>query len=357
MFSLRSPLFFSRFRLPLIGGLMGTLLLSGCGWEPEPRGDTREIRWGTSAVGSAGHRALVNLARLLEEEMDSWSITVLPMPGAIMTMREFANGSLDGFYGADIAFYELARKQGRFARAQLGESQPLVQSFWAYSMDMGLAVRERDHAEWSGWRELEGQRLFTGPAPWDTRAHLERVLSALEIDFQYVDIDLSLAGSQLDSGVIDAIGVYTMGGAEVAPWVAEAALGTRMRILNPSPEEQQALEEAGFLTLRPDKTRLRATFGDGEAVFFPFYYGFHLGLDFSATEVLTLLQKIEVRAGDLAAMDPAFAQLARDMPGLQRAAVARSIEDLPVHPGLALYLKSHDLWDPAWDDRIAPTAP
>jgi uncharacterized protein len=50
-----------------------------------------------------------------------------------------------------------------------------------------------------------------------------------------------------------------------------------------------------------------------------------------------------------------FAQLKAGMPEMQRRGVASSVEFVPVHPGLARYMKERNVWDSKWDDRIAST--
>ena len=52
----------------------------------------KDIRWGTGPVGSSGHKALVVLANLLNKEMPEYRISVLPMPGAVMTVKGYATG-------------------------------------------------------------------------------------------------------------------------------------------------------------------------------------------------------------------------------------------------------------------------
>jgi hypothetical protein len=51
--------------------------------------------------------------------------------------------------------------------------------------------------------------------------------------------------------------------------------------------------------------------------------------------------------GDLAKLEPAFAPLAQDFAGYQVLAI-RSIPEVPVHPGLAKFLKEKGLWDSSW---------
>ena len=64
----------------------------------------QDLGWGTSAVGSSGHRALTALANVLNPEMKKYQITVQPTPGAVVSVKGYATGKFDGYYGADIAF-------------------------------------------------------------------------------------------------------------------------------------------------------------------------------------------------------------------------------------------------------------
>ncbi len=330
---------------------LGVVLLSvAC--DPAERADSGEIRWGTSAVGSSGHRALVQLAAAVNREMDDADITVLPMPGAMMTMRAYGAGDIDAFYGADIAFHEWATDSGRFEGTRDRFGRPPVQSFWAFSMEMGFAIRAADRDAVRAWRDLAGRRVFTGPAPWDTRAHLERLLRVLGTEHRYSEMDLGVVGAQLAAGGIDAFGIYTTGGRGVAPWVAEAERVTDLAILNPSPEEAAALREAGFEIVTVPPSVFQTDVHVPEVVLSPFYYGFHLGTDFSEEFVHRFLTTVEGLAPALAATDPVFTALAEDMAALQRRGVARSADDVEIHPGLARFLRERGQWDAAWDDRV-----
>src|SRR5437764_14288822 len=73
----------------------------------------KDIRWGTPPVGTSGHKAMVALANLLNKDMPKYRISVLPTAGAIATVKGYAVGDLDGFYGSDIAFHERIGRQGQ----------------------------------------------------------------------------------------------------------------------------------------------------------------------------------------------------------------------------------------------------
>src|SRR5262249_38658718 len=93
--------------LPLIAATLVALTTSAA-WSQQDTG------WGSPPVGPAGHKALVSLANLLNKEMPQYRISVLPTAGAIATVKGYATKELDGNYGSDVAFHELATDSSRF---------------------------------------------------------------------------------------------------------------------------------------------------------------------------------------------------------------------------------------------------
>ena len=322
--------------------------LAGCA---EEEGVTT-LRWATSSTGSAGYRAKAGLMAVLNREMDDYRIDVVPTSGAVATIRGYALGEYDGYYGADIAFRELAEGRGRFAGfAERVQRQP-VQSFWAFTMEVGLVIRAADADRYMSWADLGDRAVFTGPAAWDVRAQLERAMATLEVGHRYRELDTGLAGSELSRGGLDAFIAYTAGEASLPPWVAEAEGATDVVVLNPSESERQRLRDAGMEVVSIDPGVFRSDV-EAPVYFVPFFYGFHLGLEVPAEDVYRMLTIIERRAGDLAETDAVFAQIAADMPAMQRRGVAAAGDSVPVHPGLARYMRERGVWDEAWDGRVA----
>jgi TRAP-type uncharacterized transport system substrate-binding protein len=90
-----------------------------------------------------------------------------------------------------------------------------------------------------------------------------------------------------------------------------------------------------------------------KVVLLPFYYGFHVGLEVPEDDVYRMLTIIEKNVGELAKADLSFAQIARDMPGFQKLGVTSAANLLPIHPGLAKYMREKGVWEAKWDARIA----
>jgi TRAP-type uncharacterized transport system substrate-binding protein len=321
--------------------------------EPDPDPEVRDIAWATSAVGSAGHAAKVNLMAMLNREMPGYRINVLPTPGAIQTVKGYALEEFQGFYGSDIAFFEYANDVERFEGFQAEAVREPVQSFWAFTMEVGLAIHERDQEQFQEWRDLAGEPVFTGPAPWDTRAHGERAMATLDVGHEYVELDLGVAGSSLDEGTISAFLVYSTGQATTAPWIAEAELVTDVVVLNPSDEEIEMLATEGLDPVEVDPGVFETDVQVDTVHFVPFFYGFHVGLEISEDDVYEMLTVIDAHVDELAEADASYSVLADGMADLQRRGVEASVDDVEVHPGLARWMEEQGVWDDAWNDRIA----
>src|SRR5688572_43070 len=249
--------------------LVAVLLLA---WSAPAWSQVKEIPWGTSAVGSSGHKALVSLADLLNREMKNYRITVQPTPGAIISVKGYATGQFEGYYGADIAFYELANDLNRFKGFKASMKRQPVQSFWTFTVEVGTAIHARDRAKFKGWGDLSGKAVFTGPLPWDVRAHLERAYGALGVKHNYRQVDTSAAGSLLQSGGIEAFIIYANAEAGTAPWITEASLAADWAALNPSPAELATLKKAGIATVEVRPEVFKKDVHADKVILLPFYY-------------------------------------------------------------------------------------
>jgi uncharacterized protein len=295
----------------------------------------------------------VALATLLNREHGRLRHHRAADAGAAASVRGFSAGQFDGYYGADVAYHEIANQEGRYRDFDPQAGTQLVQSFWSFTMEIGLGISAERSDQFTEWRDLSGEAVFTGPAPWDTRATLERAMQALEVGHDYIELDTGLAGSGLQESQIEAFSVYTTGGASPAPWVTEAMLSTEVAVLNPSEEEVEMLKEAGIETVRVPGSAFESDVGVEEAVLVPLFYGFHLGLDVPEENVYRMLTIIEENLEELVQADGGFSQLAAGMVELQRRGIQASPEVIEIHPGLARFLRERDAWDEAWDDRVA----
>jgi TRAP-type uncharacterized transport system substrate-binding protein len=63
--------------------------------------------------------------------------------------------------------------------------------------------------------------------------------------------------------------------------------------------------------------------------------------------VYKLVKAFYDKRDDLAKVDPGFKTMAKDFVGMQVQGINAN-PDIPVHPGLARFLKEHKAWDAKW---------
>jgi TRAP-type uncharacterized transport system substrate-binding protein len=294
------------------------------------------------------------LADLLNKEMPQYRISVLPTPGAVTTVKGFATGEFDGYYGSDVALKELASDSGRFKGFKPNVKIQPVQSLWCYTLDVGVAIKASDRDTIKKWGDLTGKDVYTGPLPFDTRKHLENALAALGVKHIYKQVDLSTAGSQLNSGSIKGMIIYAAGGQTPPPWISEANLAVDWAALNPSADEIAKLKAKGFAFEQVDASNFhKKEVYTKKITLSPFYWGFDLGMKVPADDMYKMLTIIEKHADELAKLDPSFRQIGGGkMAAFQKQALETTADLVPIHPGLAKYLKAKGMWDSKWDSHV-----
>jgi uncharacterized protein len=166
-------------------------------------------------------------------------------------------------------------------------------------------------------------------------------------------VDLATVGSQLESGQIDAMIIYTGSESAPPPWLAEASLAADWAALNPSAEEVAELKRKGLSIVEVKPEVFKRNVHVDKVIELPFYYCFSVGLDVPADDVYQMLNIVETHAKELANIDPTFAQIANDMRDFQKRGVESSANLVPIHPGLARWMREKGVWDSKWDSRIA----
>ena len=338
----------------LTAGLFAALVFATAGLAASPAWSApKDIKWATGPVGSSGGKALVVLAGILNKAMPNYHIDVLPTPGAVTTVKGFALGTYDGFYGSDVALKEYKANTGRFKGFKSHVKVTPVQSLWCFTLDVGLAINAADAKTIKSWKDLTGKPVYTGPLPFDTRLHLEDAMRAVGVHHIYRQVDLSTAGSQLKSGSIKGMIIYAAGGITPPPWIAEASLAVNWIPLNPTPAEVATLMKDGFAMEQVPGSNFHKP-EVKSVTLLPFFWGFDAGAKYSTDDMVELLNVVEKHADELAKLDPSFRQIANGkMADFEHKALESTWNLVPIHPGLAKWLKAKGKWDPKWNSNIA----
>jgi len=230
-----------------------------------------------------------------------------------------------------------------------------IQSFWSNTIETGLAIHVRNKDKIKSWADLNGKRVFTGPLPFDTRTQTERTLAALGVKFTYAQVDLATVGAQLEAGTVDAMSIYTASESAPPPWLAETSLAADWAALNPSADELAEMKKKGLAVTEVNPKVFNRDTHTDKVVVMPFFYGFDVGLEVPEADVYKILTIIEKNGADLAKIDPTFSQVSdpKKMAEFQKRGVQSSWDLVPIHPGLAKWMREKSVWDVKWDSKIA----
>jgi len=306
-------------------------------------------RWGTADPGSYGYRASAYLADFLRRGMPDYDVTIYPFVSTTANIKTFLVGDLESTYSAEPGLRKLYSFSKPFEGFEPQVKQMPVQSFWSYTIESHVLTLPENKDKFRTWEDLDGKKIFMAPAGYMTHIHAFRALRDIcGLKITHIEVDTTKVADALRAGTIDATISYTTALVSLPTWAKTLDVATPLQGVNPSPAQIKKLTAAGFA---PEKTNIKKAYtkdlGVDELYCVPYYFGYHHGLRFPAEDVYKLLKVFEAEAASLPKLDPGFGPLAADFAGFQVKGI-RSIPDMPVHPGLAKYLKEKGLWDPAW---------
>jgi TRAP-type uncharacterized transport system substrate-binding protein len=224
-----------------------------------------------------------------------------------------------------------------------------VQSFWSYTMETHILTLPKNKDKFRSWQDLDGKKIYMTKAGYMNHINIFRAMRDINgLNITHVEVDMSKVADALRAGTIDATAAYTTALVSLASWIKVLDVASPLQGVNPTPAQIKKLTAAGFTPAKIDmKKAYTRDLGVDELYGVPFYFGQHFGLDFPEDGVYRILKALEKSAGDLVKLESGFGPLEKDFAGFQVKGI-RSIPTVPVHPGLARYLKEKGLWDSSW---------
>ena len=317
------------------------------------------IRIATSALGTAGYRIAAFLSDIWNREVGLRTF-VYPFVGSEAAVKALVLGEVELAYGSDIDFMDLytwGGEFGGFAGLEREAKKLPVQTLWLYTVETFLLVKAEDADKYKCWRDLEGKSVFLAPKGFGVHRNMLRALKAVGVNVNHVEMTLSggIVAEALEKGTIAAAVSWTIGTEILPPYGAELDLKMKLAPVNPCPDEIEKLEATGLILKRIDSTvAFKANKDMGTIIGVAFIYGWHTAVDVPEDVVYNMLVALEKVAKDYVKVTREFKQIADDFVGFQLEATKSMIAyGVPVHPGLAKFLKEKGAWNPEWDKYIA----
>jgi TRAP-type uncharacterized transport system substrate-binding protein len=306
-------------------------------------------RWGTANPGAYGYRVSAFMSDFLRRGMPDYDVTVYPHVSTTANIKNFLVGNLESVYSAEPGLRKLYAFKKPFKGFEPNVKQMPAQSFWSYTMETHILTLPKNKDKFRSWQDLDGKKIYMTKAGYMNHINIFRAMSDINgLKITHVEVDMSKVADALRAGTIDATAAYTTALVSLAGWIKVLDVSSPLQGVNPTPKQIKKLIAAGFT---PAKINMKKAYtrdlGVDELYGVPFYFGYHHGILFPEEGVYKMLKVFEAAGAQLIKLDPGFGPLAADFAGFQVRGI-QSIPEVPVHPGLARYLKEKGLWDPSW---------
>ena len=310
--------------------------------------ERKSIRWAVATTGTYGYKVAAQLIRVLEEGLGAeYTVTVNPYPGTTNAMKATMDGEAEIGYTADVGMTQLYTNDGPFKDYKPAKSL-LVHTWYAYPMESFMAVYAPKADQYKSWGDFSGKPVFFSPAGFMNWLNFHRIFKALGYQFKHVQIGEAAQGDALQAGTIVGAVAYTTSGKSLPSYWRETELRVDVKVINPSPDEVKKLTAAGLAPVEVDAANaFSKDVGVKTILGVPILFAYNVRADMPEELVYKILITLYNKREELVKTDPGFAPLAADFVGMQVKGINAN-PDIPVHAGLAKFLKEHKAWNDRW---------
>ncbi len=309
--------------------------------------ERKSIRWSTSSVDSYGYKVAASMVKIAEEALGGeYTITVNPYPATTAAMKAAMDGTGEIGYTADVGMTQIYNGEGGFKDYNPGKGR-LVHTWYAYPMESFMAVPADKAGNFKCLKDFSGKPVFFTPAGFMNWLNFQRMFKALGYDFKHVQIDPKTQSDALKGGTIVGSVAYTTSGASLAPYWKETEVRMDVKVVNPCPDEVSKLKAAGMSIQNVDPKAFSKDVGVKNIEGVPILFGYNMRADMPEDVVYKLISAFYKNRDALVKVDAGFGPMAKDFVGMQVAGINAN-PSIPVHAGLAKFLKEQKAWNDKW---------
>jgi hypothetical protein len=308
----------------------------------------KSLRWATSNTGSYGYKVAASMSTILEQALGGeYTVTVQPFPSTTGAMKATMEGTAEIGYTADVGMRQVYDATGAFKGFNATKGR-LVHTWYAYPMESFMAAPAKTAGQFKCWGDFSGKPVFFTTAGFMNWLNWQRIYKALGYDFKHLEIDPSTQTDAMTGGTIAGAGAYTTATRSLASYWRETELRTDFKVVNPCPAEVGKLTAAGLKPVEfAPKPAFSKDVGVSSIMGVRIYFAYNVRPDLDTDVVYKMVKAFYDNRAKLAQGDPGFTPMAQDFVGMQVGGIAGN-PDIPVHAGLAKFLKEHNAWKDAW---------
>jgi len=321
----------------------------------EKKEDPLTIQWITGREGSAGYAIGASLGMLLQEEIPTIikKVDVRPL-GSLAGAKRIEKGTSEVTYTSAMAMHQQYNNLEYWAKHPTPPERRVLQGIWILAITMYAAVPEKRADKIKNYDDLAGKRFFIASPGGTLFLANKSVFETIGLwgKFKYADLPYGEVGGALAGGRLHAAVIYHISPA-IAPssWVTELLARQNVVILNPSDAQvakmNAGLAGTGMQVVENDIPHYIKGEKGKKVRGWEFYWGWGLSPDlpekYAYAITKTLVEQSHKKGAAIRHIE-AFAKQPLDI----MTKGIGTIPNLPVHPGVAKYLKEKGVWKDNW---------
>ncbi len=313
----------------------------------------RLVRLGTSKEGTVGYACGVGLSAAIKKHVKGVTMESVPTPGSTASVKIFSKKDLDMAYASTWTMNDAHKNTGPFEKVPIARKP---YQGW-YFLDGGFfVITKADRKDINSLHDLVGKKIFPHSSGTGVYDVYQAVFTKLGLwdKMKVRQVGPMEAADALQMGTVDAIGGYSVqGGLTTAAWIRNIDARLSIKIVIPTPEEQNIIRQISglkfgnsinqWMSPKNQKINPPELWGFGPP------YGFHPGPDMP-TDVFYNIYKtwIEKAKSDLAPVNATLKAYSEFNIVEFQVDCIETLKDIPVHPGVAKYLKEKGVWKDYW---------
>jgi TRAP transporter TAXI family solute receptor len=316
--------------------------------QPTHAQERKPLRWTTSPVGSYGYTIAGLISRIAEKALGGeYTVTIHPYPSTTIAMKSVMNGYGEIAYTADIGMTQFGARIGVFKNYK-PHKPDLVHTWYVYPMESMIATAAKGGEQFKCWKDFSGKPVFYTNAGFMNWLNWQRIFKVLGYDLRHLQIDLQSNTRSLQSGTIVGSAIYTTAGRRLPAYWRDAENRMDLKVVNPCPDEVEKLKQAGLAVSEINsQDAFRKSVGADKLYGVPILFGYNTRVDMSEDVVYKMVKAFYDKRDELVKLDAGFTPVAKDFVGMQVQGINANPQ-VPVHAGLAKFLKEHKAWNDKW---------
>lgn len=339
-------------QLVLVLFVGATMLLSFGQAVSSAMAEKRHIALGTAKEGSAAYSCGVALAASIKKRLKDISMEAVPTPGSTASVKLFGKKATDVAYSNTRVLKDAYNNTGAFSKKPI-ERKPL--QGWYYLSCDWIPTTKVDRKDINSLKDMAGKKFFpysAGSGVYDVYKVIFTKLGLWD-KMKIRQLGLMEAADALNMGTIDVTGgVCFNRGLMTNAYMRNIDARVEIKVIVASPKEQEIISSIPGLSCQELSNQWMRSknqaHNSGKLWGWSVHYGWHPGPDMP-TEVFYKVYKtwIEHAKKDLAPVNATLKYYANNAIELQLKAIEEG-KAIPVHPGVAKYLKEKGLWKSDW---------